>query len=155
MEQVRQQLQEYIDANNLGNSIKVYTQERGLVISLNDTVLFPSGKATMTPESESIVRKVGLSLKGLNNYIRIEGHTDNLPISTSDYPSNWELSAARATNVVRFLLRETGLPPDKISEAGYGEFRPIATNDNEAGRNRNRRVDIVILNSKQGVAEPH
>jgi chemotaxis protein MotB len=98
---------------------------------------------------------VGLSLKGLNNYIRIEGHTDNLPISSSDFPSNWELSAARATNVVRFLLKEDGLPPDKISEAGYGEFRPIATNDSEAGRSRNRRVDIVILNSKQGVAEPH
>lgn len=155
MEEVRQQLQEYIDANNLGNSIKIYIQERGLVISLSDTVLFPSGQASLTPEAQEIMRKVGLSLKGLDNYIRVEGHTDNLPINTQEYPSNWELSAMRSTNVVRFLLKESGLPPEKMSESGYGEYRPIATNDNDAGRTRNRRVDIVILkNEHVGVSEP-
>lgn len=155
MEEIRQQLQEYIDANNLANSIRIYTQERGLVISLNDTVLFPSGKADLTPEAQAIMRKVGMSLKGLNNYIRVEGHTDNLPISTSEFPSNWELSAMRSTNVVRFLLKESGMSPDKLSQSGYGEYRPIANNDSEPGRTRNRRVDIVILKAEHVVSEPH
>lgn len=155
MGEIRKQLQEYIDANNLGNSIHIYTQERGLVISLKDTVLFPSGKADLTPEAQEIIRKVGISLKGIDNYIRVEGHTDNLPINTPEFPSNWELSAARATNVVRFLLKEAGLPPEKLSEAGYGEYRPIASNETPAGRSLNRRVDIVILRSEHQMTEPH
>jgi len=154
MEEIREQLEEYIEANNLGGSIHIYEQERGLVISVNDTVLFPSGKAYLTPQAQEIIRKVGEALQGIPNYIRIEGHTDNLPINNAEFPSNWELSAMRATNVLRFLLRECGLPPERLSEAGFGEYRPIATNDNEAGRARNRRVDIVILKSEYSKLEP-
>ena len=155
METIRQQLQEYIDQNNLGANIQLYQQERGLVISLSDTVLFESGRAELTPQAQDIMRKVGVSLAPISNYIRIEGHTDNLPINNAQFPSNWELSAMRATNVLRFLVREADLNPARLSESGYGEYRPIADNNSEAGRALNRRVDIVIMKSEHAVVEPH
>lgn len=155
METIREQLQEYIDQNNLGANIQLYQQERGLVISLSDTVLFESGRAELTPQAQDIMRKVGVSLAPISNYIRIEGHTDNLPINNAQFPSNWELSAMRATNVLRFLVREADLNPARLSESGYGEYRPIADNNSEAGRALNRRVDIVIMKSEHAVVEPH
>jgi chemotaxis protein MotB len=154
LEQVHQQVQEYIESNNLGNSIKIYSQERGLVISLKDTMLFSSGQSELSTEAQKIVRKVGISLRGLNNYIRIEGHTDNLPISTSEYRSNWELSTSRATSVLHYLLADPNLSPQKFSATGFGEYRPIASNEKEPGRSLNRRVDIVILKTEYTKAEP-
>lgn len=154
VDQLNQQMQEYIEANNLGNSIKIYTQERGLVISLNETMLFPRGQSRLTPEAQEIMRKVGISLRGLKNYIRVEGHTDNLPISTADYRSNWELSTSRATSVLQYLLTDSSLSPQRFSAVGFGEYRPIASNEKEAGRSLNRRVDIVILKTEYSKTEP-
>jgi chemotaxis protein MotB len=155
MEEIRKQLQDYIDNNNLAINIQLYLQDRGLVISLNDTILFESGQAKLTHQAEEIMLKVGQSLVGIPNYVRIEGHSDNLPISNAQFASNWELSALRATNVLRYLIKEAKLNPARLSESGYGEYRPIAANESEAGRARNRRVDIVIMKSEHAVVEPH
>jgi chemotaxis protein MotB len=89
------------------------------------------------------------SLNSYSNGIRVEGHTDNVPISSHNFPSNWELSTSRATNVVQYLTKQDDFDPTKISAAGYGEYRPISDNSSEDGRSKNRRVDIVLL-SEQG-----
>ena len=89
------------------------------------------------------------SLEKIPNHIRIEGHTDSVPISTLRFPSNWELSTARATSIVRYFLTHFKFEPNQLSAAGYGEFRPIASNQNSEGRTQNRRVDIVILSAKE------
>ena len=86
--------------------------------------------------------------------MRVEGHTDNLPINTPRFPSNWELSTARATSVIRYLIEEENLDPERLSAAGYGEYRPIDANDTPEGRARNRRVDLVILRLGLTSAEP-
>ena len=87
-------------------------------------------------------------LNGLDNYIRVEGHTDNVAINTDYFHSNWQLSSVRAANVVEFLINEGGVNPNRLSSIGYGEYRPVKLNDAEEGRSANRRVDILILNSK-------
>ncbi len=86
--------------------------------------------------------------------MRIEGHTDNIPISTSQFPSNWELSVARATNVLRYMLKNYEIEPNSISATGYGEFRPTADNGTAEGRGKNRRVDIVLLSGESEQGEP-
>ena len=120
-------------------------EERGLVISLQDIVLFPSGSAGITPEAKKIIADIGAHLKTLPNYLRVEGHTDNLPINTPKFPSNWELSSARATNVVHELINRCGIHPERLSATGYGEYRPKVDNDSVGHRQMNRRVDILIL----------
>ena len=93
-------------------------------------------------------------LKKMDNYLRIEGHTDNLSINTKEFKSNWQLSSVRAANVVvRYLVVKDGMPAARLSSVGYGEYRPIVSNDNEQNRSKNRRVDIVILNSKLSSSE--
>lgn len=121
-------------------------EDRGVVVTLLDRVLFSSGKADVKPAGKEVLAKVASVLVDVPNEISVEGHTDNEPINRSRYlyKSNWELSTARATNVLHFLV-ERGLPPDRMSATGYGEYRPVAENDTEEGRRRNRRVEIVIL----------
>ena len=132
----------------LGDQIYTYEQERGLVISLKDTLLFESGSATLTPRAREVIRQVGGILKSVPNYIRVEGHTDNLPINNARFPSNWELSVLRATNVVHVLNEQAGVPPSRLSIIGYGEHRPLVANEDNLTRAMNRRVDIVILKQK-------
>lgn len=151
----RAELQQYIQQEGLEGQVTLRTEDRGLVVSMADAVLFPSGSAELTPAARTILRRVGQALARLPSYLRVEGHTDNLPINTPAFPSNWELSTARATNVVRVLIAEAGIKPGRLSATGYGEYRPVAPNDNEAGRTSNRRVDIVVLKEAYNVTEPH
>jgi len=151
---VKDKVSKYIEQENLAGEVKLSIDERGLVISFQDNVLFPLGSAEITPKAQEILLKVGSIIKKLPNYIRIEGHTDNLPINNSKFPSNWELSVIRATNVAHFLIDKVNYDPRKISVVGYGEYRPIVPNDSEANRQKNRRVDIVILNTKLNKYEP-
>ena len=153
--QVKLELQQYIRQEGLQSQVTLKSEERGLVVSMADTVLFPRGSAELTPEARTLLRPVGQALARLPNYLRVEGHTDNLPINTPAFPSNWELSTARATNVVRFLTGDAGIDPQRLSATGYGEYRPVAPNDNEASMSRNRRVDIVVLKEAYNVTEPH
>lgn len=121
--------------------------QRGLVISLANSAFFDSGEASLRPAARNVLRTIAGTLKSSGRFIMIEGHTDNTPISTARYPSNWELSTARATTVVRSLITEHGLPPKRLSAAGYGEYYPLVANSTPENRARNRRVDIVILRS--------
>jgi len=130
-------------------------EERGLVIRFNDSVLFDLGKADIKPLGRQTLSKISESLLKVPNQVRVEGHTDNIPIRTVNYASNWELSTARATNVVRFLIEQLTFAPNRLSAAGYGEYRPIATNDTADGRQLNRRVDVVVLYTSKGLLEPH
>jgi len=138
----------------LSDNITVTEQERGLVISFKEALLFPSGSDVLTPQAHSIIVQVAGSLLDLPNFIRVEGHTDNLPISSGKFASNWELSTMRAANVVHVLNGEAGLPSDRLSIVGYGEYRPLVPNDSDINRAINRRVDIVILKKKYDYFEP-
>ena len=113
---------------------------------------FESGLAQMKSTSQATFDRIANLLQQRDCYIRIEGHTDNLPIHNSQFSSNWELSASRATEIVRLLVVRDGYGPDRLSAAGYAEFHPIASNATARGRSLNRRVDIVIL--RQGAAPP-
>lgn len=155
LESVEKQLNEYIKQNkDLAQNVIVYEQERGLVISFKDAILFPSGSDQILPAAQDILLKVAASLRDIPNYIRVEGHTDSRPIHTQRFPSNWELSVLRATNVVHLLVERGGIEPDRISATGYGEYRPLVPNRSEKEMAMNRRVDIVILKDKYGYFEP-
>jgi chemotaxis protein MotB len=125
-------------------TIFVAQQEDDVVIRLADHLLFPSASADLQEEAEALMRVVGEVLLTIPNEVRVEGHTDNVPVATATYPTNWELSSARATAVLRALL-DVGVAPNRLRAAGYAEYRPVATNVTPEGRAQNRRADIVIL----------
>lgn len=125
--------------------IELSEEPRGLVMSLSESALFPPGEARLQPRSIPVMRKVGEALSRVPGQIRLEGHTDDTPIQTRLYPSNWQLSTARATAVLKFLIHEKSIPLDRLSAAGYGEYRPLVPNDTPENRAKNRRVDVVIL----------
>lgn len=154
MMKAQHQIEKLIKEKGLTGKVEVSQESRGLVISLKEALLFRSGSAVITPQAKAIVFKVGEILSLMPNQMRIEGHTDNLPIHTAVFPSNWELSTDRATNVVKMLVNEVGMKPERFSATGYGEYRPIASNDSELKRARNRRVDIVVVKSAFDLAEP-
>lgn len=132
---------------NAETSIKVLKSDRGVVIRLNDTMLFDPGSAIIKSDAMATLQKITLSLQKFQNPIVIEGHTDSMPIRNEKYPSNWELSTARATNIIKYLTSEYKLPPGRLSAVGYGEYMPIGENDSPQGRAKNRRVDIIVLSS--------
>lgn len=150
MEDLKASLREQLA--EIDQRIIVSTDERGVILRFEDSVLFDKGKADLKQNAKTTLDMVGNILGSLDNYIRIEGHTDNLPINTARFPSNWELSTSRATNVLRFLL-EHGLNPQKLSAVGYGEYHPLVPNLDEASRQKNRRVDIVILRDSIALQE--
>ncbi|WP_097026734.1 OmpA/MotB family protein [Clostridium peptidivorans] len=148
LQETKKNLDKYLKESKLTGSVTTKIEERGLVVSINDTVFFQSGEAEIREDALKKIIQIGNILKQQENYIRIEGNTDNKPIHNSKFQSNWQLSSVRAANVVQLLVEKCGFPPEKLSSVGYGEHRPIASNDNEEGRIKNRRVDIVIMNSK-------
>ena len=146
MEVVKETVSEIVQKENLKGEVDVTLQERGVVISIKERVLFKRGSASIEENSKQTLEKIGkvlLSIPG--NHIRVEGHTDSDPINTPQFPSNWELSAARATNVLRFLVEKDRINPKIISAVGYGEYAPKFPNDTDEHKAANRRVDIVIL----------
>jgi chemotaxis protein MotB len=128
------------------NLLTVRRQGSTVEVEIRTDILFSSGEATLAPAAGGILRKICESLKPFPNPIRVEGHTDNRPISTVAYPSNWELSSARAASVVH-LFTESGIDPRRLAVIGLGEFRPAQSNESPEGRNANRRVVLVILGS--------
>jgi chemotaxis protein MotB len=134
--------------------IQFLIDSRGLVIRVPESFFFNSGQASLRPEVIPLLKILGKSLEKVPNHIRIEGHTDNVPIHTPQFPSNWELSTARATTIIRYLLSYYQFKPDRLSATGYAEFHPIALNTTPEGRLQNRRVDVVILSTKAEEAEP-
>ena len=130
----------------LADAIQLRREARGLVVTIvTDQVLFQPGRAEVQPDGVRILDVVADALAGLPNAVTIEGHTDSRPISTSQFPSNWELSTARATSVLRYLVEESGFPADRLSAAGYADTRPLVAGTDAAALARNRRVEIVVL----------
>jgi chemotaxis protein MotB len=154
LDDAEKKLRAQIKKQGLEDKVKLSQEERGLVISLKEALLFDLGSAQVKPEARLVIIKIGSVLKILPNAIRIEGHTDNLPISTHEFPSNWELSTTRATNVVKVLVTAAKYPPGLLSATGYGEFRPLSLNTNNTNRQRNRRVDIIVVRSTFNNSEP-
>ena len=134
--------------------IQINMQPRGLVVSFAQAALFPSGTAAVSPDAMDGLEKVAMAINRLPNPVRLEGHTDSVPIRTPRFHSNWELSAARSIALMEIFSERFSVPQDRLSIAGYGDTAPVASNDTEEGRARNRRVDIVVLNEQGVIAEP-
>lgn len=137
----------------LQNSVQTTIEDRGLVISIKNALLFDSGSADIKSQYMNKLVDIGKLLKSLNNFIIVEGNADNMPISDAEYKDNWDLASARAVNVMRVLINDSGLPANKLSAKTNGEYKPVASNNTEAGRAQNRRVDILILNTKYNSVE--
>ena len=139
-EQFEDVLQPYVE-NDL---VKVKRNDFWIELEMNSQLLFLSGEAELSPKAQPIIKKVAEIVRLMPNVINIEGHTDDVPIDTVEFPSNWDLSSARATSVVRELAKD-GVSEKRLSAVGYGEFHPVADNTTEAGRNKNRRVVLVLM----------
>jgi len=136
----------YIKENDLENDVKIYEDEKGLNIQMKDSVLFDTGKAELRSDSKNVLDKVSDLIGKVDNKIIIEGHTDNLPINKPDTPNNWHLSSDRALSVLDyFLYNNKVLNPKRFSAQGCGEYKPIAPNDTEENRAKNRRVNIIVV----------
>ena len=141
----QQEIQRSLDKDGLGDTVKFRLESRGLVVTIvSDRVLFEPGQADLRPEGREVVDKLAAAIGRLPNKLAVEGHTDNVPIS-GRYASNWELSTARATTVLRELIERHGISPARLSAGGYADERPLATNDTVEGRAANRRVELVVL----------
>lgn len=148
MEALKADLDSKIKSEHLDSSVSTGIDKRGLVISLSNAIFFEPGSAEIKKENEETLLEIADMVKVMDNYIRIEGHTDNVPMNSSLYPSNWDLSAARASNVVRLFIQNAGVSPEKLIAVGYGEYRPVSDNGTEEGRAKNRRIDIIVLSDK-------
>ncbi|MBC9785388.1 OmpA family protein [Heliobacterium chlorum] len=145
-QEMKTQMDKYIQDKGLQNQIETSLAQEGLQISFRDAALFDSGKANLRPEALPTLDVLAELLSGLKgNDVRIAGHTDNLPISTAEFPSNWDLSAKRALNVMKRILNQGKLDPAKFTAVGYGEYHPKDTNDTAEGRANNRRVEVLII----------
>ena len=134
--------------------ININIERRGVIVSLLEQGVFASGKAEILEGSLSVIDEIAATLKDLPNQIKIEGHSDNIPIHNDEFSSNWELSSARALNILMYIVNTHNMDPTKYSATGYGEFRSIADNDTIEGRAKNRRVDIVLFNRDAAFIEP-
>ncbi len=142
---IKQALDGYIKEKNLSENLEALIVEEGLMIRIRDSALYPSGSAELIPESRALAAEIAKILATLPQNVIISGHTDSMPINTYEFPTNWDLSAKRALNFMKFILaQDQRLQPQRFSAVGRGEYRPIATNDAEAGRAKNRRVEVLI-----------
>ncbi len=147
LEVAKRMLEERLKNELEGKGVSLELTARGLVITMANDILFDSGKAKLKSKSHSMLKKVAdvIKEKLSDRNVGVEGHTDNVAIKYSGWKSNWELSAARATSVLHYLLDECGMEPQRLSAIGYGEYKPIADNSTSKGRSKNRRVEIIIL----------
>ncbi len=150
---LRQQLAARLQHQIRQGNVEIGVDSRGLVVSIREAGSFASGSAELSDGARALLTDIAAPLLELSQPIRIEGHTDDTPIRTSRFRSNWELSTARATQVISYLQNELGLPAARLSAAGYGEFHPRVPNASPAARAENRRVDLVILNAATSTAE--
>jgi chemotaxis protein MotB len=146
LEELKQQLDKYIQKNGLSSELETQLNQSQLLITIRDNALFPSGSASIKPDSQKLATAIGQMLQPFPDYeILVTGHTDDQPINTYEFPSNWELSSKRAINFMKILLTNTAFDPKRFSAIGYGEFRPLESNLTDAGRAKNRRVEVSIL----------
>jgi chemotaxis protein MotB len=140
------QLRAALDQSGRLGDVDIKVEERGLMITIvADQVLFGAGSATLEAEAAPVLTAIAESLRALPNPVTVEGHTDDVPLGPANrYSSNWELSTARATSVLRTLVEKYGIPATRMSASGYADTRPIASNEDAAGRSKNRRVELVV-----------
>lgn len=144
---------EVIEKNGLTEVIKVREDDAGVVLQLSDSILFDLGKAEMKSDSTAVLDVISTIIPQIDNEIMIQGHTDNVPISSAQYESNWDLSTARSVNVVKYFIETKGFDPARFSATGYGEHRPLVDNSTNENRAINRRVDILIVQKKETAEE--
>jgi chemotaxis protein MotB len=135
----------FAEVLELEQEVELAFQTKGLVMTLSDKALFQMGDAQVTREALPLLNKIGAIISRTGYLVRIEGHTDNLPIQTERFPSNWELSTARAVNVLRYFVEKGQIPPRQLHAVGFGEFQPKYPNDSADNRARNRRVEIIFM----------
>src|ERR1035437_1445065 len=152
--QIKAAVEAYLIKQGAQSKVTLEITRRGLIVSLKEAGFFNSGQANIKPEAYEQIDTIAEVMTQYNNPLRLEGHTDNVPISTAQFPSNWELSTARATNGLKYLLKNFDVDANKISATGYAEFRPIADNTTPEGRAKNRRVDLVMLSGEAEKGEP-
>lgn len=148
------ELKDLLKKEIAGGRVEVRLEKRGLVISLREAAFFPSGNDMIEPKTLAVLESIARELVQLPNPIRLEGHTDSVPISTGRFRSNWELSAARGISILSLFSSRYGIPRERMSISGFAETAPIASNLTAEGRARNRRVDIVLLNEEAAFSEP-
>ncbi|MCK4371552.1 MAG: flagellar motor protein MotB [candidate division Zixibacteria bacterium] len=151
---IQRQVEEQFKTKERGEEVLTEVTERGLVVHIVESALFDVASADLQPRAMELLDLIYEEIKDTPNHIRVEGHTDDLQINTARFPSNWELSGARATEVVRYFIDEHDMPPGRISALGYGEYRPIRPNNSIENRATNRRVDIVVLTRELSLTEP-
>jgi len=134
----------YLREHGLSDQVEVGYRQRGIALEIKERILFDSGKAVLKPEARQLLDRLSGLFKKLPNQISVEGHTDNRPIQTAQYPTNWELSVDRAAKVVRYLTEERGLDPRKFVAVGFGEYQPVLPNTSPENQAQNRRVVLVI-----------
>jgi chemotaxis protein MotB len=151
---VQQKIDERFKELGREGELQTEITERGLVVHILESALFDQGSASLKPRAMELLDLIAQQVTDKPNHVRVEGHTDDRPIQTAIYPSNWELSSSRATAVVRYYVENHSIPPDRISALGFGEYRPIVPNTSPENRARNRRVDVVILTMELTLTEP-
>ncbi|WP_280769943.1 flagellar motor protein MotS [Salipaludibacillus daqingensis] len=144
LDELLEEVQEYLEVNELTEQISASRDDRGVVLVLQEQALFETARAEIINEAEPFLGKVGTLLSTIPNMVKVEGHTDSRPINTYQYPSNWELSGARASSVIRFLIDDQNLDADRFLAVGYGDTRPVAPNTSADNLQQNRRVVLVI-----------
>ncbi|WP_413379020.1 flagellar motor protein MotS [Alkalihalobacillus sp. 1P02AB] len=144
MDELLREVQEFISQNELSEHISATRDDRGVVLVLQERLTFESGEASLLDEAKPFLEKVGTLIEAIPNMIKVEGHTDNRPISTVRYPSNWELSGARASSVIRYFIENNEVDPYRFMATGYGETRPVVPNTTNDNLQINRRVVIII-----------
>ncbi|MDU7968108.1 MAG: OmpA family protein, partial [Paeniclostridium sordellii] len=147
-EDLEKKVNKAIANNNLNDSIKVRKEDRGIVLQLDETILFDSGRDELKPTSINALDTITTLANGVDNDILVEGHTDNVPIHNSRFASNWDLSTSRAVSVVSYFVEKKGMNPTRFSVKGYGEYKPLLDNSTPENRAINRRVDILIVDKK-------
>ena len=145
--EAKKALDKYIQTNNLVGDLSTVLTDDGLMIRIKDSALFLSGSAELRPDSQRLGTDIANMLMTLSQQIIISGHTDNVPINTREFPSNWELSSKRSINFMKFLLTQGTLKPERFSAIGYGEYHPLTSNNTVEGHSKNRRVEVLILRS--------
>lgn len=146
LEQLQSRLNGYIEEMQLADRLQTELGASGLLVTINDGILFDSGSATLKKESHQLMEQLSNMLASdPPRFIQISGHTDDVPIHSVQFESNWELSSSRAFNVMNLFLDSGVIEPAQLSFTGYGEYHPIATNDTKEGRQENRRVEVLVL----------
>lgn len=145
MDIAKDEIRQAADAQGIGEKVEIVEEKDYILVRLESEVFFDSGSADIRPGGFLVLQQFAEILRNIDNEILVSGHTDNVPINTPLYKSNWELSTARATTVVRYFTETLGLDPVKFTATGNGEFRPIGDNNTAEGRQRNRRIEIMIM----------